>query len=289
VCFFRRRRELLEQDRAKFTRLATKLAKQAHALADPAARGAKPVALVVDVTNNRQYNEAVNRIGDVLRASESFEKENLTAFEQDHLFLRKLEKYDVLISEIRPPFIAPDIFGLIHGRCLPTVSICRLQEGEDEEHAKKALRLSPNERTLKPSTSHKWPTLLGGYQVDSAMEPVIFWREPDELARKIGVRLRRIREDRRDLLTPQEAREYFLRIGRLEGKVFISNARQLNTFVDELIEFHQSWFTLSPACRKNPRMRSGRRRRRAKPRSIWARRSPTPVGTALRRCCLTLP
>jgi transposase len=55
------------------------------------------------------------------------------------------------------------------------------------------------------------------------------------------------------------------------------------------IELHQSWFTLSPACLKNPRMRSGRRRRRAKPRSTPARRSLTPQGTALRKCCLTLP
>jgi putative transposase len=86
-------------------------------------------------------------------------------------------------------------------------------------------------------------------------------------------------------------------------KIIIRRVKYLNNIVEQdhravkrvtrpmlgFIELHQSRFTFNPACLKKPRMRSGRRRRRAKPRFTPARRSLTLVGTALRRCCLTLP
>ena len=49
-----------------------------------------------------------------------------------------------------------------------------------------------------------------------------------------------------------------LQAGRVDDFVLVWKNRVEG---NSIIELHQSWFTLSPACLKNPRMRSGRRRR----------------------------
>ena len=55
-----------------------------------------------------------------------------------------------------------------------------------------------------------------------------------ELAYRIGLRLQNIAEKRDDLITEQEARDYFLRIGRITDPAFISNAQAKNDFVYDL-------------------------------------------------------
>jgi hypothetical protein len=239
VYAFRRHWKWLEQDRDRFAMAAKQLAEQAHAFAPIESELMRPVALMADRTRGAAYcNDVVETIERVVvDHGYSFRVES-PEFVRDFLFLQKVEQYSILISEIRRPYIAPDVLGLMHGRCIPTIRICHLEDHESPEKARSMMCLSNDEAKGIEQSQANWPLILSRYGIDRAMEPVIFWKRPEELKEKLSVCLRKITEQRRDLTNEQEARNYFLRIGRLKGKVFISNARTQNDLaklvVDEL-------------------------------------------------------
>lgn len=236
VCTFRRREEWLEEDKDEFVKSARLLARRAHAIASSDWDLRKPVALLADITQGSAYRSTtVRSIRRVVRDQGYwFRVINPTDFEQDFLFIREIERYSLLISEVRLPYIAPDVLGLAHSRCIPAVRICHIGEDENAEEAAAAMHLPFNEDKWSDQDSGGWPLIFSKYQIDSDMEPVIFWRHPEEIAEKIGTRLHKIAEKRVDLITEQEARDYFLRIGRLSGQVFISNAQAQNDFAYRL-------------------------------------------------------
>jgi CHAT domain/TIR domain/Effector-associated domain 8 len=252
VYSFRRRREWLEEDKYQFMEAAERLAQQAHAFIAPSSGLVKPVALVADTTNGPAYSlstlDTLDRA--VHESGYSFDILNPSRLKYDFLFLQAVERYSLLISEVRPPYISPDVFGLAHSRCVPTIRICHLGDGEDPTAARAAMRLrrlglngngngNGHHREQGNGHGHSFgdlPRVLSEYQIDEIMEPVIFWHEPDELVNKISRRLEKITVKRDDLLIETEARRYFLRIGRLPGKVFISNAKAQNDFVTKLKE-----------------------------------------------------
>ncbi len=236
VCSFRRRREFLEEGKDDFMKFASRLAQRAHALATPDLGLRKPVTLLADTTQGSAYRSAtVRSIRQIVRDQGYwFRTVNPTDFEQDSLFLRTIEGYSILISEVRQPYLAPDVLGLVHSRCVPTIRICHLEEHESVEEAQAAMHLPFNEHKWTDQDRSSWPLIFSKYQIDDDMEPVIFWKQPEEMHEKVRVRLRKITEKRVDLITEQEARGYFLRIGRLSGQMFISNAKAQNDFVDRL-------------------------------------------------------
>src|SRR5262249_8385517 len=83
-----------------------------------------------------------------------------------------------------------------------------------------------------------WPSLLGGYQLDDQMEPVLFWSEQDDpntLGERIVSRLRRIDDERRRFLNDEtKALNYFIEFGSGRQKVFISNYNEQNALAREL-------------------------------------------------------
>jgi len=235
---FRRGWKWLKQDEEQFAVAARRLAEQAHALAPSESELIKPVALMADITQGITYR------GDVVRAIEqmvlaqgyTFRVENPAEFARDFLFIQKVEQYSILISEIRQPYIAPDVLGLVHGRCIPTIRICHLGDHESAEEAKSMMRLSSDKVEGIERLQADLPRILSRYEIDRAMEPVIFWKYPEELAEKLAVCLRKITEQRSDLTDEQGARNYFLRFGRLRGKVFISNARTQNDLASQVVD-----------------------------------------------------
>ncbi len=248
VCSFRRRWEWLEEDTGKFIEYANRLAQQTHAITMPNMGLIKPVGLLADITQGTAYrSETIRKIRQCVRKQGYwFHTINPTDFEQDFLFIREVERYSVLIIEVRQPYFAPELLGLAHGRCIPTIRICHLADEEKAQEVAAWMHLTADEDSWKDMENNALPIILSKYQIDDKMEPVIFWRQPDELVQKIGQRLQKITERRVDLISEQEARKYFLSIGRLPGKVFISNANAKNDFVYGLKEKlqHQAvnWF-----------------------------------------------
>jgi hypothetical protein len=232
---FQRRLEWLEADRYKFEEAVARLAKRAHAFSTPVAL-ANPVGLIIDAVRGPAYtNSLVRSVGHLVNnLGYSFEVIHPSEFENDYLFLRKIERCNVLISEIRKPYLAPDIFGLLHSRCLPMIRICHLNDNESMAEVKLAMHLASDISTWTDQDTYELPLVLSKYELDSAMQPVIFWEKPEELIEKITFTLKKIKEQRYDLLHEQEARDYFLQIGRLKGQVFISNAKSQNILVGNL-------------------------------------------------------
>ena len=106
----------------------------------------------------------------------SFHIVNPADFEQDFLFLQAIEQNSILISEIRSPHITPDVLGLVHNQCIPTIRICHLEASEGQENIEAAMHLSRNEEKWIEQDQGRWPILLSKYQIGDEMEPVIFWR-----------------------------------------------------------------------------------------------------------------
>lgn len=236
VCVFRRRQEWLEEDKDRFAQAASRLAFEARVFASPDS-GFKPVLFLADTRQGGAYDlVTVKAIRQVVRDQgfSSFKPMNPADIEHDFLFLQDIERCSVLISEVRPPYMAPDLFGLVHDRCVPTVRICHLEEQESAEMARAAMHLPYDESKWDYHGRGNWPLILSKYQIDNDMEPVIFWNHLEELTEKVSARLQKITQKRRDLISDQEARNYFLSIGRLPGRVFISNAKAKNDFVDRL-------------------------------------------------------
>jgi len=235
---FRRGWKWLKQDEEQFAVAAKRLAEQAHAFAPMESELMKPVALMAGITQGTAYRDDVIKAIEQVALAQgyAFRVESPAEFVRDFLFLRKVEQYSILISEIRQPYIAPDVLGLMHGRCVPTIYICHLEDHESAEEAKSMMCLSNDEAKGIEWFQADLPLILSGYEIDRAMEPVIFWKHPEKLAEKLSVCLRKITEQRRDLTDEQGARNYFLRFGRLRGKVFISNARTQNDLASQVVD-----------------------------------------------------
>ena len=237
ICAFRRRKESLEQDKHKFEKKIETLSQRIHTFTSKDVGFKKPVRLLINIAQGTAYgSDIVKRIQNtVCSCGYSYQFKDPTHLQWDFLFIRELEECSVLISEIRPPYIRPDILGLAHGRCIPTIRICYLREDENVEQAAAAMHLSFDESNWVSRDSDEWPVIFSKYQIDEAMQPIIFWKTSKELEEKISEQLSKIKEKRLDLITREEATEYFLRkVGRRQGKVFISNANSQNNFVEKL-------------------------------------------------------
>ena len=66
------------------------------------------------------------------------------------------------------------------------------------------------------------------------MQPVLCWHHPAELELKIAESIRRAKDSAPPIDNAQKATNYFLQLGRVPGKVFISNRDHLNNFVEAL-------------------------------------------------------
>jgi len=118
-----------------------------------------------------------------------------------------------------------------------------LEERETAEQATREMHLPLREERWAMDGDKRWPMLLSGYQLDSGMKPVVFWHTVDQLCVEITSRLRKIERSREDsvaeILTLDEARQYFLSIGRRHEKVFISSASsqdRLATIISERLQ-----------------------------------------------------
>jgi hypothetical protein len=234
VVTFRRRDVRAEVFRKEDEEQAGAFATRVRQSADPRAQGAKPIGLVTR-SRDPAYADLVPRLRDEIQTKlyRSCQLIDPDEFNSDYRLFQALENCEVLVSEIRPPYVPADVYGLIHGGAIPTLRIAHLAPDESPKDASTAMRLASKPlqvpAKLSPALPRNWPIVLSGYQVDLSMQPVLFWNnDPEDLCRRIIQSLGQIDANRTVLDSSRKARQYLLRLGRLHGKVFISNFNAQN-------------------------------------------------------------
>jgi hypothetical protein len=263
TCFFHPTR--YRQEKTKFLEKVDRLLEKARAKPVAISRGKRPIAILseqkiayTDVLVQAIKSAVWNQCGYVLEKIISPSRD----FVDEASFISEIEKYEVIISETRWPYIPLDLFAIPHARCIPTIPICHLSENEAEAQVAKKMNLSYQEENWEIDDVGNVPKLLSKYQLDEGMHPVIFWRNIDHLCKEIGLRLDRIGEakGRIELWSPYDAKKYFLSIGRRQVEVFISNVRSRNPLGQELAKrlyeegiarFHYMDFEAIPAGSTN--------------------------------------
>ena len=140
----------------------------------------------------------------------------------DRRFIRDLSDVELIVSEIREPYITQTALSFIHAKSLPTIRICKLESGEERKDVK-----LPN-------------LLIKGYEVGD-VDPIITWRTYDDLVLEIMQHLRKFQQTRTLLGNFEEGKRYFMSAGRRPEKVFVSNAHTLNNLALELIKGFQTF------------------------------------------------
>lgn len=164
--------------------------------------------------------EVLALIKDALRAGGYMAHVIAPHVTDDQQFIRELAEVELLVSEVRRPFVTTTSLAFTHARFIPNIRICRLRAGESREDI-------------------ILPEFLSGYTVGD-IDPIITWRTLDELALEIVQHVQKFQQTRTLLDTLDGGRRYFLSAGRRRAKVFVSNAHTLNDLALELIKGFQT-------------------------------------------------
>ena len=223
-------------------KLAEKLAAAARSTEPPeAALSGQPGVLI---SKEPAYTRVRSKISALLAEFGYDDPKNcfieIADFTNESLLLNRLRECSVLITDIRPPYIPLDLLGVVHGTAIPTLRLCSLARGERQEKLEESMGLVANTANLIDAMRTRLPSIYAGYKLDDQMRPILFWRRWSDLEPQLGKRLELLQTkmssrnlDQIDTLG--KARQYFLELGRVPGKVFISNASELNPFVKELV------------------------------------------------------
>jgi CHAT domain/TIR domain len=233
---FSRDRSSMESYRERNEQFAREFALRVRGQVDPEPRGRRPIGLVADLSVE-PYRKAWPGIKQFVEGSlqRSVTAIDPAVYQSDQLLLQQLRDCDVVIAEVRSPYLPPDVYGLIHGHFLPTLRVAYLGPGETRQDAALAMRLSADRISAAAEGQHGWPVVLGGYQLDERMEPVLFWEDLRFLEDQITARLRRIVDEQREFLNDEgKALHYFIRCGSPRSKVFISNDNGQNDLARHL-------------------------------------------------------
>lgn len=130
-----------------------------------------------------------------------------------------LDQLDLLISEIRPPFVTLEALAFAHARFIPTLRVCWLAPGETRADV-------------------QLPAILREYETED-IDPIIAWSAPDELALGIARRLQKFEQARLLLDDDEKGGRYFRSAGRRLAKVFVSNANAQNELAMRLVQGFQ--------------------------------------------------
>jgi nucleoside phosphorylase len=138
-------------------------------------------------------------------------------FEVNFQFALKLDQLDFVILDVGPSALPEWVYAFVHGRFIPAIKLVHLDD------------LSGVGQSLSPLVSGQ---LLRG--VEDADEPVLFWRDQDELEEKLLKQIEKFRRERQVHDSFKETRRYFRGLGRSGERVFISNANDANEFASRL-------------------------------------------------------
>jgi hypothetical protein len=213
-------RHRLADYKGEFIRAIESLASKVRGYRNPDIRLSQPCGLVIRTGSDvaQIYTPALIRslstvLGTLRRKLEIVKLEFDAAYE----FCLELDKYDLLIIEVRDSLHVPWLAGYVLGRAMPSIKVCHVASGEPSDPS-----------ILPPIVSRHKPE-------PTKEEPVIFWRETAELLEGVTKHVSKFNYDRIELQTKDDGIRYFSRAGRREAKVFISNAAASNPLVRKLV------------------------------------------------------
>ncbi|MFP4440780.1 MAG: TIR domain-containing protein [Chloroflexaceae bacterium] len=164
--------------------------------------------------------EVVDLIKDALRAGGYMATLIPPHVTDDQQFIRELADLELVVSEIRRPFVTTTALAFAHARFIPNIRLCRLKPGESRADI-------------------QLPDFLSGYSVGD-IDPLSAWHTLDELALEIVQHMQKFQQTRTLLDSFDAGRRYFLSAGRRRAKVFVSNAHTLNDLAIGLIKGFQT-------------------------------------------------
>ena len=154
----------------------------------------------------------------------------------DHLLLDQARNLSVLVADINPLINPGFLLGLLHGAAIPVFRTCLLAEAESESAKIEEMGLAygPNAGPGRAADQLRLPLLFRGYQVDSRVRPITFWKESliDDAVRTIAEATEAYRTRERRLETQSNGSKYFL---SLQGnRIFISTPKDFNQITEPL-------------------------------------------------------
>lgn len=178
--------------------------------------------ILIDTRQEREVYtpDVLALIKEALRAGGYMAHQISSDITDDQQFIRELSDLELLISEVREPWISGVSQAFVHARFMPTIRIARLQPGETRQDV-------------------ILPEFLKGYRAGD-IDPIVPWRTLDELALEIVQHMQKFQQARTLLDTLDAGRRYFLSAGRRRASVFVSNAHSLNDLAMELIKGFQT-------------------------------------------------
>ena len=217
---FNRHPERLADHKGKFIDAIQSLADKVRGYQNPDVRLTQPCGLVIRTGSDVEqiYTPALIRsltaeLGKINRTLEVVRLEFDAAFE----FCLELDKYDLLIMEVRDSLHVPWLSGYVLGRAKPSIKVCHVAAGE-------------------PRDLNSLPSIVSRHKPEyTDEEPVIFWKDTEELLSGVTRHVGKFNSDRIEFHSREEGLRYFSRAGRRKAKVFISNAAVSNVLVRKLI------------------------------------------------------
>jgi hypothetical protein len=217
----------LERKSDRMERLIQKLLEQRQPVHDLDAAEEGPVGILIPETGDRQVGTEVEHYVDQ-ELRRTVMPIDPTRLRNTSELVAQIKACSVVIVETRTSWTRQDILGMLNAYCVPLIRLFHLEDSETVEHVSQQMRLSEAGDIHVESNDANIPIIFAGYQVGPEMEPIVFWRRPDDLWNPIKHRLTQLRTKRKDLENHQEAINYFLQLGRIKGRVFISNDSSLN-------------------------------------------------------------
>jgi hypothetical protein len=138
-------------------------------------------------------------------------------FDTSFAFCLDLDRFDLLILEVREPLQAPWLAGYVMGRVSPSIKVCHLGPGE-----------TPAQVPL--------PALVAAHRPQHTTEaPAFYWRDPADLVSQVTRHIAKFNTERIEFHTLDDGLAYFTRAGRRREQVFVSNAGGANPVAQRLI------------------------------------------------------
>jgi nucleoside phosphorylase len=242
---FNRSRVRLQSERDLFRDRIAVLAEESRAYrnVDVRLRGKVGLLLQEHAGSSTVYSGPLPRIESLLRDLGYTPEAVDLRFESNLRLALNFDNFDFLIldvcsSDISPSVIPSWVYPYVNGRFLPAIKLLHLPESGDASVA-----LSP--------------LVKGQILRDVALtdDPILFWRDEEELLTKLKRHLKKF-EDKRTLFESlNDGYRYFRSLGRTDGKVFISNASDANTFsarlserlgIENIVHFHYKFRNTIP-------------------------------------------
>ena len=216
-------RNMLEARSGEFGDAISQLAEQSrpyHAMADQLLGKAGLLLGPVD----GPYAAVLPRIRRLLEAKGYTAVEVDLRFKNNIEFALALDDLDFVLADVGEGLLPSWAFPLITGRFVPSIKLLELPGGGRERD-----RQLGDERLFGPLV---WSELAKG--LPAADEPVIYWRDPEDLFVKLERHLDKLATERTYLRSLDTGCGYFRSLDRPAARTFISNANDANAFAKRL-------------------------------------------------------